>query len=243
MDKKAAAVWGDPDTYATCLLALGLDRYGRKLDDPTESPIHWTEATWVQEVMDDTGVELPRRNLDRIQAACLLMTRPHEFYGDPRGFGDVVLSLSAAYFEPGVWHPPTVEETLWGVIESYLLDPPEDDSVRFDPSVVGYVNYIAMNEGFRTMPDAFGLFGVPTDPEVWRHAGGIDYSEDPSTNLVVVEAAAARDRDLAVDTAERLRDLAARLKVLPVEHIDISVPNELYAFADRIAAEANAHDD
>lgn len=245
-DEKAAAVWSDADTYATCLLVLGLDRYGRGVEDPASSPIHWNAETWLQEIHDDTGVELPVRNLDRLMAACLVKARPHEFYDSEKGFNDAVLALCAAYFSPTVWHPPTVDEVLWALVETYLFDPPDppekgaDPEPRFAPGVNRYINMIAREGGLLRLPQAFTWFGVAEDPEVWRTAA-VDYSADPEVNLAVTQAAGDRERDLDLDTADRLRDLSGRVASLPLTGQDPGpVAAELLAFADRLGAEAPA---
>lgn len=243
MDEKAAAVWSDPDTYAACLLALGLDRYRPKRGEgPEHSPVHWLPQTWNEEVRDDCGVDVHPRNRDRLAAACLLLQNPHEFYDTSKGFSAIASGMAAVWFEPDVWHPPTAEEALWALIESHLIHPPEDDE-KFSAEVVRYVNMIVKREGFRHMPPAFAAFGIPTDAGVWRGGPALDYSAEPDLALAVEQAAADRERDLDLDVADRLRDLAQRIGRLPVAGDKSETVTELLKYADKISAEVPVEPD
>jgi hypothetical protein len=72
---------------------LGLDRYAA---DPGEAThcLNWVPQTWRDEVYQDAGVPIHPRNLDRLMAAGVLLTRPHEFYASEAGFVDLVEGLA-----------------------------------------------------------------------------------------------------------------------------------------------------
>jgi hypothetical protein len=235
-------VWADADACATTLVALGLDRYapkrpdGSRDPDPERSPLLWAPATWLQEVHDDTGVAIPPRSLDRLMAACVVLTRPHEFYASESGFGDLVTALAGVYFEPGVWHPPAPDEVLWALIEAHLLDPPEGPEERYSPGVVRYVNFLVREAGFTTLPDAFTHFGIPKDPTAWA-GRSTDYPDDPEAAAAVAQSAADRERDLDADTADRVRVLAAQLAALPISNDPRPVAAELAAYAETLAGQ------
>lgn len=214
-DAAAAAVFSDPDTYATCLLALGLDRFSGKGVGPGDSPLHWAEETWAAEVEHLCGAPPAQRNLDRIMGAVVLLTRPHEFYESEAGFGDVVQAIAADWFDRNVWHPPTTAECLWAVVEAYLLDPPEDKSApRFSPAVCGYVAAVAREEGFPSLPDVFKVFGLVDDPDL---PPPHDYSGDPALFAASQSGLEARREDLNGWLGDRLADLADRLRRLPLK--------------------------
>lgn len=188
-------------------MTLGLDRYGG-------GAINWVPDTWVHEIADDCGVVLPQRNRDRLSAACTLLQRPDEFYTSAASFTDIIQGLAAEWFDTHVWHPPTVHECTWGLIEAHLISPP-DPGERFSPEIVRYVNMIVRNDGFRTFPRVLKTFGVPEEAGAQdRH----DYSEDPELEAVTTIGSEERDNDLARFVADRLRELADRVLLLPLEN-------------------------
>lgn len=205
MDHRAAEVWADEDTPAVCLLTLGLDRYG-------VAAVNWAPQTWAQEIRDDAGVDLPRRNADRLAAACVLLVHPHDFYRSAATFTDIICGLAAEWFDTNMWHPPTAHECAWGVIESHLLHPPEKGE-EFSPEVVRYVNMLVRNDGFRTLPRVFRTFGVAEDHSL---PPPNDYSADPEMDAVVSGGASGLEKDLSKWVMDKLTDLADRLMVLPL---------------------------
>lgn len=205
MDRRAAKVWADADSPAVCLLTLGVDRYGA-------AAINWTPQTWVQEIKDDTGVDLPPRNLDKLSAACVLLVHPHEFYRSPATFTDIVVGLAAEWFDTHVWHPPTAHECAWGLIEAHLLSPP-DGGEKFSPEIVRYVHMLTREDGFPRLPGVFRTFGIGDDPEL---PPPHDYSADPDMAAVVAGGIEDRERDLSEWVATKLHDLASRLLDLPL---------------------------
>ena len=234
MHHAAAKTWTDPDAFGSVLLALGLDRYGVPGGPADESPVHWSKDTWIEEVRTDTMVTLPERSVDRLMAACAAVARPDQFYGSEKGFNDVAVALAGTWFDPTVWHPPTVDEALWTVIEVHLMDPPDEES-SFGPQVIRYINMLCHDHGFRALPRAFQAFGVPKDPAVWARHDAVDYSPDPDVNLAVEAAASQREADLDLDTADRLRLLADQIERLPLKGDTAGTAAELRAQADRLA--------
>ena len=205
MDRAAAKVWADPDSPAVCLLALGVDRYRAQA-------INWTPQTWVQEIKDDTGVDLPARSLDRLSAACVLLVHPHEFYRSPATFTDIVIGLAAEWFDTHTWHPPTAHECAWGLIEAHLIHPPENGET-FSPEIVRYVHMLTRNDGFPQLPRVFGTFGIGEDDDLPQ---AHDYTDDPDMAAVVAGGIDGREKDLSEWVATKLHDLSARLLDLPL---------------------------
>lgn len=235
MDRAAAPIWSDPDTCGSTLLALGLDRFGAPGGPAHESPVHWSRDTWIEEVRATAYVDLPERSADRLMAACAVLARPFEFYTTETGFGDVTAALAGTWFDPTVWHPPTVDEALWAIIEARLLDPP-DAEAPFGPQVVRYVNLLCHAHGFRSVPRGFLAFGVHKDPTVWARHDAVDYSTDPDTNAAVEAAASQREADLDLDTADRLTVLADQIARLPVKGDPKGTATGLREQAERLRA-------
>lgn len=231
MDRAAAQIWSDPDTYAACLLALGLDRYGHGA--AADSPVHWDPDTWTAEIRDDTGVEIPVRNLDRLMGACAVLSKPDEYYSSVPTFCTLSAALAATWFEPGVWHPLSVDETLWALIESFLIHPPEDE-FAYSADVVRYVNMLVKRAGFRHLPRAFETFGIKSDPSVWGTGPALDYSSEPDLAQAVETAATQRESDLNLDIADRVIDLAQRIARLPVPGNAGGVAAELVQYGERL---------
>lgn len=225
-------MWADQDSYGTVLLAMGLHAYAGGTSG-YDSPVYWTARTWVQHVREDYGVDLSVRNTDKLQAACLVLTRPDEVRLSAATFGDVALGLSAAYFDPDVWHPPGIDESLWAVIETALLDG-FNDHIPYGPAVQTYVNMIAKRAGFASLPEVFGAFGVDPVESVWR--GTVGYASDPTLAVAVAEASAAREEDLLSDAADHVRALSNQIGSLPVG-VDVA---PVRAELDRYAAVLSA---
>jgi len=214
VDKAAADVFADSDTYATCLLALALDRFAVPGAAAAASPVHWTRQTWADEIRDAFGAPAHPRNLDRLMAACALLTHPDQYYQSEAGFGDVTTGLAAEWFDPDVWHPPTTAECLWSVVESYLLDPPDDrKAARFAPAVNAYMTAVSRAEGYPRLPKVFTAFGAADDDSVPAFA---DYSEDPELHAATAEAIRTKEEDLGGWLTDRLTDLADRVARLPL---------------------------
>lgn len=205
MSDPAASVFADPDAYATCLLAVGIDRFGADC-------LNWAPQTWSHECLAEFGVELPSRNLDRIAGACVVLTSPDEFYRSAAGFNDVAQAIAGDWFDPDVWHPPTTAECLWAAVEAYMLDPPDADDrePRFSAEIVAYVNAIAREEGFRSLPKEFAAFGIPDDP----NSPPPDYTADPVLFAASESGAQGKAEDLSGWLSDRVRDLADRLRQL-----------------------------
>lgn len=208
MDRPAGAVFEDPEQYATCLVTVGVARYGGEC-------LSWVPDTWIHHVKDDFGVVIPQRNIDRLMGAVVVLTRPDEFYGAAAGFNDIAQAIASEWFDTHVWHPPTTEECLWAVVESYLLDPPDDrNAPRFAEEVRGFVTSVARSEGFPTLPKSFAAFGLTEDSSV---PPSHDYSGDPELLASVAEAVRTREADLGSFLVDRLSDLSARIRTLPID--------------------------
>ena len=207
MDSAAAQVYLDQDTFTTCLLTLVLDRYGPEL-------MSWAPQTIVDEIEADTGVELPTRNLDRLMGGIVLLTRPDEYYGSAAGFTDITSAIAGEWFEPNVWHPPTTEECLWSVVESYLLDPPEDNEhPRFSNEVTRYVNRIVREDGYPQLPQEFISFGLNVD----RSLPDLEtYDDDPQLAQIALAGQQGRADDIRDWLAGHFWELAHRIANLPI---------------------------
>jgi hypothetical protein len=208
----AADYWHDSDTPAVCLVALLIDGHG------TEA-FEWAPRTIRDEIAhENNGTEIAPRNLDRLMAMIVAMTRPHEFYTSAAGFHSLSQAIAGTWFEPHVAHEPVLEDVLWAVIETHICDAPDDKEERFSPEVIRYVNMIARNEGYRRLPPIVTAYGIPKDPSVWNQIEANDYSSDEDLGPAVTAAADDREKDLSLDIVDRVHDLAQRMRTLPFRH-------------------------
>jgi len=207
-NEMVARVFTDPESFATCLLAVGLDHFG--------SCVNWTPQTWVDEVRDTFRVDMHPRNLDRVMGMCQVLSSPDEFYVSEAGFNDIVQAIASEWFSPTTWHPPTTAECLWACVETFLIDPPDNRSTpRFSPDVMSYITQIARNEGFHSLPQVFTAFGVIEDKSVYAP---YDYSEDASLVQAAMKGAQFREEDLDGWLAGELREYTTQLEKLPLTH-------------------------
>src|SRR4051812_29132260 len=116
----AQRVLQDPESYATTLLVLLVDRFG------TEA-LSWAPETIRTEMASEYGVALPPACFDRLMAAVTVITTDY-FYKSLTRFIDLCNVLSfGGTFDPSVFDPADPYECAWGISEALLLSPPEED--------------------------------------------------------------------------------------------------------------------
>lgn len=204
MPSPQADLWRTPGIFATSLLLLWTDRYG------TES-LNWAPETYTLQLRADVG-EIPRQNLDRLQAARMLVTGG-EFYTSTPVFNELCLVLSGDDFNPHVFRPASVADMAWGITESVLISPP-DSSEPFSEEIRHYVGAAIKNEGLVRAPAALSV--AILDPVSVANAQewfsdtelGAGIEQDHEANVTAID-------DAIRDCLERL---LTQIRSLPLQH-------------------------
>jgi hypothetical protein len=155
----ARALLEDRDTFATVLFILALDTFGPEClhdpDDPDRGP--WHATTFNSMIEQHFGVKLPKCNLDKIMAACTIVTTDLFFKNVDR-FIVLANVLAGDEFDPSTFEPADSVECAWAITEALLLDPPDaDDPEPFGDDVRRYIGFVLRDEGYITPPDVLKI--------------------------------------------------------------------------------------
>jgi hypothetical protein len=197
-----------PDSFATPLLILCLDRLGWEMLDNGGTP--WAPETIRLEVQSEFQVHLPDQNLDKVMAAASILTSDDFFKNLPK-FIMLCNVLAGDTFDPSVFDPATCAEMAWGITEALLLEPAEDDE-PFAEDIRRYVGFMLTEEGFGSPPDVLRIAvrdgGDPLN--VW--------SDEPELYQAAYEVQREKTTDIQTMLQSNLVDLVQQLEQLPLEN-------------------------
>lgn len=204
-NRMLAEMWKSPQTFATVLITVFLDRFG------TEA-LSWDPATITLEVEQEFDVELPQRSLDKLMVAISMLTTDR-FYKSLPDFITACNILSGDTYDPRTFDPADGEEIAWGVTEGMLIYPPEDDDQDpFTDEIRAYIGAALDAEGIINPPDilriALRAANVSTSLD--------DFSDDPTMFNAIYDMEAAKTGDINQTIKERtvmLHDQIAALKL------------------------------
>jgi len=201
------AVLTSEDTYATVLLLLVLDRYGPDV-------LGWSPETIRLELEDDFQLQLPTLSLGKIMAGISLVTT-NLFFKDLAKFIEICNVLSGDDFQPDEFDPADSDEILWGVVESMLIWPPDDDSeeTEFSPEIRAYIGKVTTSEGIVNPVDVLRL-GTGSDM-----AGVVqsEFADDPVMYSAVLETQKSHADEKQRLVQENLLQLRQQLQLLPLK--------------------------
>lgn len=200
---KAREVWANPDSYATTLVVLFVDRYG------TEG-LQWHPETIAMQVAEDFAVELPRPNRDRLLAAISLLTTNY-FYKRLPQFNTICNVLSGDDFNPGVFEPADAADCAWGITEALLICPP-DESEPFTDEIRQYVGQILRREGYVQAPD---ILRIALDADLSDQIR-TTFADDPDMFQALHENQTAKTQECEQLIRENLDRLLAQITALPL---------------------------
>jgi hypothetical protein len=203
-NKVLARVLEDPDTYATTLLVVVLDRLG------TEA-LEWHPETLQMEIREQFGVDLSKNAKDRLMAAIAVVTTNY-FWRDVRRFIELCNIFAGDDFDPTVFNPADSAEMAWGVAEASLLSPPEE-SQPFHPDVQQYVGKMLAEEGYVRAPNVLS-FALADDV-----SGQISdaYADDPEMFGAIWKHQESKSQELDFLVQENLQELFQQLSGLPLQ--------------------------
>lgn len=199
--------WTSPETFAAVLLTLFIDAFG------TEA-LTWDPATIVLEVEEEFNVDLPQETFDKLIAAIQILTTDR-FYKNLPDFIMFCNVLSGDEYRPDVFNPADAEEVAWGITESVLISPPdEDDPEPFTEEIRAYIGAALDSEGIINPPDVLriALRAARVSPTIG------DFSDDPTMFNAIYDLEMGKTEDINRTIVLRTKLLAAQLAALQLKN-------------------------
>lgn len=192
-----------PDTFATVLLLIFVDKYG------TEA-FEWSPETIAMELQEDFNVQLSQPAFDRLMTAIDLLTSDN-FYRSLPDFINQCNILAGDTYDPRTWDPADALECAWGITEVLLLNPPEEEN-PFSEEIVGYIGKVLDDEGIDNPPDVLKI-AVRDKPDT---AASHVFSDDPIMFDSIYDFEMSKSDDITQAIKSGLQRLVAQLEVLPL---------------------------
>ena len=199
---------GSDESYATVLLLLLGDAYGKEA-------FKWSPTTISMQLEEDFSVTLPESNLDKIMAAINVITTNY-FYQDLNKFitiCNVFSGDSAEHKEPDL---ADTSEIIWGMSESFLLWPPQEDDASYDTQfsaeIVEYIRRTLIAEGIIKAPDVLNVSGLDETSFIRD-----TWSDDPEMYQAIYELHQQKMDDMKMLLRNNFRNLHEQLRILPLE--------------------------
>lgn len=197
-----------PLTFATTLLTLVVDTYG------TEA-FNWDPETLRTELNDDFRIKIPDANFDRLMAAINLLTTD-DFYKSLPDFINYCNVLCGDTYDPQTWDPADAAEIAWGITETLLIAPPdENDEHPFTDEILAYIAKALEQEGIITPPDILKIAARDIDTAT---VVSTEYSDDPAMYSAIYGFEAAKTDSINAAVRNNLQQLSAQLDALQLRN-------------------------
>jgi hypothetical protein len=200
-------MWKSPQTFATVLITVFLDRFGLEA-------LEWDPATIALEIEEEFDVDLPQHALDKVMAAITILTTDR-FYKSMPDFVSICNVLSGDTYDPNTFDPADGEEIAWGITESLLIYPPEDDDESpFSDEILAYIGAALDAEGIINPPDilriALRSSNVSTSLD--------DFSDDPAMFNAIYDLEAAKTGEINAIIKEKTVMLYEQMAALQLQN-------------------------
>lgn len=206
-------LWQTPKTFATVLLTMFLDQYGK-------DGLSWTPANIVMQIEDDFGINMPQVNIDKLMASLMVIQSDSFFWSLP-DFITICNVFSGSAASAEVFDPADAYECAWGITEAVLLYPPEQDeklAEKFSPEITAYVGEISKFSGLITLPDVLRIgMGAELTSSITY-----DYSDDPEMFGAIWDFERERTDDINNMIRQRLIELFRQLESVQLSTGDTS---------------------
>jgi len=199
--------WTSRETFATVLLTLFLDRFGVEA-------LEWDPSTIALEIEEEFDVDLPRLNFDKLMVAIQILTtdRFHKSLPDFIEFCNV---LCGDIYDPHTFDPADAEEVAWGITESMLIAPPDDeDNEPFTDEIRAYIGMVLDQEGIMNAPDVLRI--ALRKAHVSQSVE--DFSDDPEMFSAIYDVEAAKTAEINQTIVTKTQILAAQLTALQLKN-------------------------
>lgn len=200
--------WKSRETFASVLLTLFLDRFG------TEA-LEWDPATITLEIEEEFDVELPQLALDKLVVAIQILTTDR-FHKSLPDFVEFCNVLGGDTYSPNTFDPADAEDVSWGITESMLIAPPDDDKEPFSDEIRAYIGAVLDQEGIINAPDVLriALRKARISPSI------DDFSDDPEMFSAIYDVEAGKTADINAAIQAKTQILAAQLAALQLNNGD-----------------------
>ena len=193
----------DEALFATTLVTIFVDTYG------TEG-FQWSPETIAMEIDEDFNIEFPRVNFDRLLTGINLITSD-DFYKSLPDFINYCNVLSGDTYDPRTWNPASAVECAWGITESLMLSPPDEDD-PFSEEIVSYIGHVLEEEGILTPPDVLKIAMRENKTQFVAD----EYSDDPIMFNAIFDFEQSKTEDINRAIRENLQALMRQLDALPL---------------------------
>jgi hypothetical protein len=215
---KIAGILTNEDMLATPLLVVCMDQLGTEF-------FEWEPDTFTAELQMRFGVDVPTVNRDKIWALVTVLTTDL-FYKSLETFIPICNSLAGSEADFDDYDPVTGEEAAWGIVETGLVDPPDEGSItgdRFSHEIKRYVGMTLQSEGVTTPPTLLKPFvESDNDPE---EEVGINIGPDEHMVAMYEKRQQEQRNEIESYVRGRLEDLVTQLRLLPLQNGDASKVN------------------
>ncbi len=214
--RKLKEVLLDPDSTATVLLTVAMDRFPTK--DPrtgkrVSSVTDWDPETVQMEMAGEFGVTMPTSNFNKLMGAIEVVTTDR-FYRTLPDFIRLCNVLTYGILNVRTFDPADAGEIAWAITEVLLLDPPEeDDDAPFASEIIQYIGEALKLEGIMTPPDILRLGAY--DPTAMSQIQA-SFSDDPEMFNAIYKVEQDKTKDVDDMVRNRLRDMLGQLRGLPL---------------------------
>jgi hypothetical protein len=174
----------------------------------------WDPTTITLEIEDEFNVDLPQLSLDKLIVGIQILTTDR-FYKSLPDFISFCNVLSGDTYRPDMWDPADAEEVAWGVTESLLIYPPEDDDDEpFTDEIRAYIGATLDREGLINPPDILriALRQARVSPSI------DDFSDDPTMFNAIYDLEEGKRADIENTIRMRTKMLSAQFRALKLEN-------------------------
>jgi len=206
-DKMMKSLWTSPQTFASVLLTVFLDRFGM-------DGLSWEPNTITLEIEEEFDVELPQCVLDKLMAAISILTSD-TFYISLPDFITFCNVLSGDTYRPDMFDPADSAEVAWGITEGLLISPPEEEQTGpFSDEIRAYIGAVLDQEGIINAPDVLQI--------ALRKANVSDaanqFSDDPEMFNAVYDVEAGKSAEINSIITEKVKMLLGQLRAISLDN-------------------------
>ena len=217
----------DSEAFASTLFLICADEFGLEFID-------WEPETIEAEINQAWKVRPPRINKDKIMALTTFLGTD-AFYRNLEGFLPICHALNNVHPNFQVFEPATVNEIAWALVETHLLEPPDEKAGdKFDVEITSYMRLQLQQESFTKAPKILAPFvghldENESDVNSTMEPEGIDYKaywNDQTMKRLEI------DNNLKVRLALMLQQMAS----LPLVHAQSGALKQLLQRSERLLA-------
>ena len=201
------SLWTSPQTFASILLTVFLDRFEME-------GLGWDPNTITLEIEEEFDVELPQCVLDKLMAAISILTSD-TFYRSLPDFITFCNVLSGDTYRPDMFDPADSAEVAWGITEGLLISPPEEEQEGpFSDEIRAYIGAVLDQEGIINAPDVLQI--------ALRKANVSDaanqFSDDPEMFNAIYDVEAGKSAEINSIITEKVKMLLGQLRAIQLKN-------------------------